>query len=339
MKFNKYILDKYIEILILFLAGITIVMMLFAFDVPHQAIICFGLIYIFSYLAVICFDYWKRRRFYNRLISHVEKLDKKYLVLEMLYEPSFYDGKLFYQILYEINKSMIEHVKDLEISLEEFKEYIELWIHEIKLPISSLTLMNHNHKNEIDKRYAEQIKRINDYVDQILYYVRSEYAEKDYLIKEMSLKKVIHNVALKNKNDLLENHISFIVDGDDKMVLTDSKWMEFIINQIVSNSIKYKRNNVDSIIKISIEEKNNNTLLHIYDNGIGISSQDIHRVFDKTFTGENGRTQAKSTGMGLYIAKKLCMKLGHKIDIQSVLNEYTDVTIMFSNHDFYKIKD
>ena len=255
----------------------------------------------------------------------------------MLNKPSFYDGEVFYEVLYDINKSMNENVKKYEIRLNDFKEYIELWIHEIKLPIASLTLMNHNQKSKIDKRYVEQIRRIDNYVDQILYFVRSENAEKDYLIKEANLKKIINNVAMRNKDDLLEKNINFMVDVGNIRILTDSKWLEFIINQIVSNCIKYTKDNGEKIIKLYIEEDSKQINLHIYDNGIGIPSKDIKRVFEKTFTGENGRTMSKSTGMGLYIVKKLCDKLGHKITIDSIKGEYTDVIISFAKNDFYKI--
>lgn len=338
MKFSKYLLDKFIEILIALFGYIIICMMLFAFKVPSEVTIGISIVFAIICFAIILTGYLKRRIFYNNLISDVEKLDKKYLVLEMINKPSFYDGEIFYEILYEINKSMNENVKNYEISLTDFKEYIELWIHEIKLPIASLTLMNHNQKNKVNKRYKEQIKRIDDYVDQILYFVRSENAEKDYLIKETNLKKIINNVAMKNKNDLLENNISFIVEAQNEMVLTDSKWLEFIINQIVSNSIKYTRSDVDKVIKLKVEELPKQIDLHIYDNGIGIPAKDLKRVFEKTFTGENGRNRSKSTGMGLYIVKKLCDKLGHKIIVKSVQNEYTDVIISFSKNDFYKIK-
>lgn len=338
MKFSKYLLDKFIEILIALFGYIIICMMLFAFKVPSEVTIGISIVFAIICFAIILTGYLKRRIFYNNLISDVEKLDKKYLVLEMINKPSFYDGEILYEILYEINKSMNENVKNYEISLTDFKEYIELWIHEIKLPIASLTLMNHNQKNKVNKRYKEQIKRIDDYVDQILYFVRSENAEKDYLIKETNLKKIINNVAMKNKNDLLENNISFIVEAQNEMVLTDSKWLEFIINQIVSNSIKYIRSDVDKVIKLKVEELPKQIDLHIYDNGIGIPAKDLKRVFEKTFTGENGRNRSKSTGMGLYIVKKLCDKLGHKIIVKSVQNEYTDVIISFSKNDFYKIK-
>ena len=337
MKFSKYFISKFIEILIVIFGYIIALMMLFAFKASSQLVFGISITFLVICFAVVLTGYLKRRRFYNNLISNTEKLDKKYLVLEMLNKPSFYDGEVLYEVLYEINKSMNENVKKYEMSLTYFKEYIELWIHEIKLPIASLMLMNHNQKNKVDKRYEEQIKRIDDYVDQVLYYVRSENAEKDYLIKEVSLKKIINNVAMKNKDDLLDNNINFISQAKDEVVLTDSKWLEFIINQIISNSIKYKKDK-DSFINLTVNDLPKQVDLHIIDNGVGIPAKDIRRVFEKTFTGENGRNSSKSTGMGLYIVKKLCEKLGHKIKVLSVQNEYTEVIISFSKDDFYKVR-
>lgn len=338
MKFSKYILDKWLEILFAFFGYFIVLMIFVAFKISTEVILSSSIIFILVFISIILTSYIKRKNFYNNLINNINKLDKKYLVLEMLNEPSFYDGKILYQILYDINKSMNENVKDLEISINEFKEYVELWIHEIKLPISSLILMNHNSKINTDKRYENQIRRIDNYVDQILYFVRSENAEKDYLIKDTSLKKVINSVAMKNKNDLLERNISFEVELSDIKVLTDSKWLEFIVNQVVSNSMKYTKDN-NSIIKISAVETSKQVDLIIYDNGIGIPEKDIKRVFEKTFTGENGRATSKSTGMGLYIVKKLCRKLGHKVRIESKEGEYTKVVISFAKNDFYKIGD
>ena len=182
----------------------------------------------------------------------IKTLDKKYLILEMLNKPNFYEGELFYQILYDINKSMIENVKEYNLSITDFKEYVEMWIHEVKIPIASLTLISHNHQNEIDKKYIEQIRKLDNYIDQILYFVRSENVEKDYIIKEKKLQEIIKNVALKNKDDLLENAVRLDVDVHNEKVLTDSKWLEFILNQIINNSIKYKRKNTESLSLIHI---------------------------------------------------------------------------------------
>ena len=280
-------------------------------------------------------DYFRKKNFYTSLTQKLETLDKKYLVLEMMSRPSFYEGKILYDTIYETDKSMIENVNEYLSNIEDFKDYIEMWIHEVKIPISSLVLMSHNHK-ELNNTYINEVKKLNDYVDQVLYYVRSNYAENDYIIKENNLDKIIKDVILKNKDELLLNNINIETNIKENKVLTDSKWLEFILNQIINNSIKYKKDN-DSIIKIESLKENDKTILSIYDNGIGINKKDIKNVFKKSFTGENGRNLSKSTGMGLYIAKRLCDKLGHKILIESEKNEYTIVKIIFGNNDYYKI--
>lgn len=337
MKLSKYLKTNYL-IIILFIVIIAIIdLMLVSFKTNSQAVIGVSITAIVGFVLYIIYDFNRRKKFYNKLLNDLDLLDKKYLITEMIDKPDFYEGEIFYDALYEIDKSMAEKIKEYSLSIQDFKEYIEMWIHEVKLPLASLNLIVHNHRELSDKKITEQLKRLDDDIEQVLYYVRSENAEKDYLIKETELNKVISNVAMKNKDILLENNINFEVDVGNKKVLTDSKWLEFIVNQIVSNSIKYTRNDVEHLIKITSEENNKCTILKIYDNGIGISKSDIPKVFDKTFTGSNGRKIETSTGMGLYIVKQLCNKLGHKIAIDSKENEYTEVSILFNKDDYLNV--
>ena len=340
MSLKKYLLDKTPQIIISIIGFIIFIFMINAFKLENSFKIALSLICVLIILFNVFYDYFRKNKFYNKLSNILDSLDKKYLILEMINKPNFYDGEIFYETLYDINKSMIENVNQYNLSITDFKEYVEMWIHEVKIPIASLTLLTHNNPDKIDKRYIEQIRKLDNYIDQILYYVRSENVEKDYIIKEKNLQEIIKNVALKNKDDLLENNVRLEVDINNEKVLTDSKWLEFILNQVINNSIKYKKNDTtESYIKIISKEEKDKIYLNIYDNGVGIPESDISRVFDKSFTGENGRTRAKSTGMGLYIAKKLCDKLGHKIIIESKIQEYTNITIVFFKNDFYKIKD
>ena len=337
MSLKKYILDKIFPLIFSWLGFIIVILILNAFKVDNTLKLAVTIIFLIVSFFDFWYDYIRKNKFYKKLWKTLDSLDQKYLILEMLTKPSFYDGEIFYQALYEINKSMLENVKEYYLSITDFKEYVEMWIHEVKIPIASLTLLSHNNQNEVDKRYLEQLRKLDNYIDQILYYVRSENAERDYLIKEISLREIIKNVALKNQADLLENNVKLSVQVSDEKVLSDSKWLEFILNQIINNSIKYKKNSKEASIEIEVKEAKDKTYLMIQDNGIGILESDIKRVFDKSFTGENGRVRAKSTGMGLYIAKKLCDKLGHKITIESEFQKYTKVTIIFSKNNFYKI--
>ena len=255
MSLKKYLLDKFPQFLISIIGFIISILILNVFKVELSVKFAITIIFIIVVLLNTLFDFFRRYNFYQNLKNILNKLDQKYLVLEMLNIPDFYDGEIFYNTLYEINKSMIEKVKEYNLSITDFKEYVEMWIHEVKIPISSLILLSHNHKNQIDKRYIEQVRKLDNYIDQILYYVRSENAEKDYLIKKQNLQKIIKSVALKNKDDLLENNVRLEVDVKKKQILTDTKWLEFILNQIINNSIKYKRETTDSYIKITALEK------------------------------------------------------------------------------------
>ena len=336
MKYRDYLKDNLVGIIIYLSTIILIVLILNAFKMPiFVSIICFC-IFIICGISIITISYIKKNSFYKNYLSNLEKLSKKYLILETIPEPNTYEEKILVNSLYDINKSMIENINEYQRSTIEFKEFVELWIHEVKIPISSMVLKCHNNKEKYDKAFLSLIRRLDNQIDEVLYYVRSENTEKDFAIAEVSLKEVIRNVGLKNKDDLLESNIDFITDLKDLKISTDKKWLEFIINQIINNSIKYKKDK-DSYIKISAFEQSEKKVLEIYDNGIGIPSKDLKRVFEKSFTGSNGREKVKSTGMGLYIVKKLCDKLGHNIKIESKEKEYTKVIIEFGKYEHYKI--
>lgn len=337
MKLSKYFKDKLSLIFVYFFNYFIIISLLIAFKSSISLIISISLLGLINFFFIFFISYFKKKFFYDNLLNNLELLDKKYLILETLTKPSFYEGELLFNILYDVNKSMIENVNIYKNSVTDFKDYVEMWIHEVKIPISSLVLMMHN-KNNLDKRFKQEIRKLDNYIDQVLFYVRSNYTEQDFLFKKVSLNKIISQVAIKNIDDLRLNKVNLEVLVSDIVITTDPKWLEFIINQIVNNSIKYKKEN-NSYIKIYSKNYRDRVALFIEDNGIGIPKKDLTSVFNKSFTGENGRNTTKSTGMGLYIAKKLCMKLGHKIEIISCEGEGTTLTITFNLDNFYQVKN
>ena len=336
MKYIDYLKDNIIEIIIYLITLLFIGLILNAFKLDLSVTVLTIVVFIISGIFISLVNYNRKNKFYKEYFNNLDKLQKKYLILETISEPNTYEEKLMVNSIYEINKSMIENINEYQKNVIEFKEFVELWIHEVKIPISSLVLKCHNNKEKYDNSFLSIIRRLDNIIDEILYYVRSENTEKDFAITEVDLKEVIRNVGIKNKDDLLENNISFEPDLKKSIVYTDKKWLEFIINQIINNSIKYKKDN-NSLIKINSRENDDKVVLEIYDNGIGIPSKDIKRVFEKSFTGSNGRNKIKSTGMGLYIVKKLCDKLGHNIYIESKEKEYTKVIIEFGKNDIYNI--
>lgn len=336
MKFLDYLKDNIIGIIIHIITIILVVCVLVAFNLPMPGVLVTGIVLIISGVIILMVNYYRKNKFYNTFINNLEKLDKKYLVLETIPEPNTYEAKIIVNSLYEINKSMIENINQNQADINEFKSFVEMWIHEVKIPISSMVLKCHNNPEQYDKSFLSLIRRLDNSIDEVLYYVRSEDTEKDFAINEVDLKEVVRNISLKNKEDLLENDISLEVNLNSLKISTDKKWLEFILNQIINNCIKYKKDE-NSIIKIESYENEEKIYLSIYDNGIGIPSQDLRRVFEKSFTGTNGRNKVKSTGMGLYIIKNLCNKLGHNIYIESEENKYTKVILEFGKNEIYKI--
>ena len=279
MKFGSFLKDRLYSIIIALFCYFIILLVLLAYKSDKAIVIAITIILLVTYILLFLTDFFRKQKFYTDLLKNIENLDKAYLVLETLNRPEFYEGELLCQALYEIDKSMNENVRIEKEQLLDNKEYIEMWIHEVKRPLASLVLTLNNQKNILDRKTKNILKRLEDYVDQVLYYVRSENAEKDYFIKEVDLSKVIKNVGIKNMDDLLDNKVEFIVDKTNYKVFTDSKWLEFILNQIINNSIKYKRNIDNSYIKIYVKDNLDTTVLIIEDNGIIIKmSQEIYLI-------------------------------------------------------------
>ncbi|WP_195265025.1 MULTISPECIES: sensor histidine kinase [unclassified Clostridium] len=299
-----------------------------ALNVDLYAII---FIFIFNCIGILIFhiyDYFNKKKYYNELISNLDVLDKKYLISEILEEGSFLDSKILYYVLKETSKSMNDEIASLKINNNEYREYIELWVHEIKTPISSCKLLIENNKSELTKSIDEEIDKVENYIEQALFYTRSNALEKDYIIKELNLKNSVNKVIKRNANVLIERKIKIETNDLDVTVYSDSKWIEFIINQILSNSIKYMRR-YECKIKFYTKKSGDNIVLHIEDSGIGMSESDAIKAFEKGYTGENGRKFGKSTGIGLYLCKKLAIKLGLGISLNSELNNGTKVSITF----------
>ena len=335
MNIKRYIKDNIINISIYIITLIILFLFFRVLKLSKEAVICTYSILCLMFFIIFTYNYYRKKFFYQDFNKKLDKLDKKYIITELINRPDFLEGEILYNALYEIDKSMNEKIKEYRISLEELKEYIELWIHEVKIPVSSILLMAY--KNDQINKVIDPTKKIENLVEQVLYYARSENTEKDYLIKECNLGEIVNNVIKRNKETFILRKINLKIENlTDIRILTDAKWLEFILNQIINNSLKYLNKNISNI-KISCIEKEENTILNIYDNGIGIPETDIKRVFEKSFTGENGRQVSTSTGMGLYICKKLCNTLGHGIEIQSEQGKYTMVSIIFHKEEFYNI--
>lgn len=330
MKLGYYLKDKAYAIIISFISLILIIFLLIFLDAHILLIYSIPIIYIITLLLILIKDFIVKKNFYYDMTKKLDNLDKKYLITELINNVPFIEGEIFINYLYEIDKNYLEDLNKYKITNKEFREYIELWCHEIKTPIATSKIIIDNNANKTTNSILEEVEKINSLIEQVLFYARSDSVEKDYIITKTDLKNVIENVIKKNKKILINKKIKINIVGNG-IVKSDTKWLEFIIDQIITNSIKYVLN--DPVIDINIKQNKNNVILTIKDNGIGIRSDEVNRVFDKGFTGSNGRNYKASTGIGLYLVKKLCDKLNHNISISSNEGEYTKVSIVFPLND------
>ena len=334
MKFKDFIKDKKIEIILMLFSTMSIEIILLAYQIQLIVRVYVVASIILSLLISMLIEYYSKKSYYNNLLEKLDELDQKYLLSEVISKANFQDGNLFKEILEETGKSMLENVNKYKYAQEDYKEYIELWIHEIKTPISASKLIIENNKNEITKNIEEELDKIENYTEQALYYARSNTVEKDYIITKTNLKDIVNMSIIKNKTTILNNKFELNIHDLEKQVYTDSKWVVFILNQVIQNSIKYSQNENQSI-EIYAEEQKEKVTLYIKDNGLGIKKSELSRVFEKGFTGENGRIIGKkSTGIGLYLCKKLCNKLQLAININAEQNVGTEVTIVFPKGSF-----
>ncbi|MEG2684837.1 MAG: sensor histidine kinase [Erysipelotrichaceae bacterium] len=332
MKIKDLILDK----LYLIIYTIFIVIFLYFFCKVTNASSSVTIMIIISLLSidvcVLLVEYYRRYSFYKELNKTSEGIDNKVLIHEIVDEPSFYDGIRLFDTLRITDRYFHEQIHAYEIDNREYREYIEMWVHEIKTPLAASKLIIENSKNDTTISINNEIEKVEDYVEQALFYARSNSVEKDYIIKELNLMKQISNVIKKNSRSFILKNIAINITNCDVNVFSDEKWLSFILNQIIGNSLKYTPNN--GKIDINTTIASNSLLLKINDNGIGVLESELDRLFNKGFTGSNGRNVAKSTGMGLYLCKKLCTKLNSNISASINDNNGLCITINFplSNH-------
>lgn len=333
MSIIEFIKERMIFLIINLIMFLLVAILMKIVKVSINIILILFLIWFGPILIYMFLEFIKYRRYLNNLINTVENLDRKYLLPEVIEEPRFQEARIINDVLKQCNKSMHEKVKHYKDEQIEYREYIETWVHEIKTPIASAKLILENDNSNLSERINYEMKRVEGFIEQVLYYARSSDVSKDYIIKEFSLRSVVMKSVKSNSRDFINKNIKLDIRGIEGNIFSDEKWVEFIINQIIINAVKFSIANKGEV-SIFSKINENNIILTIEDNGVGINEKDIDRVFEKGFTGENGRKFGKSTGIGLYLCKKLCDKLGIGISLNSKENIGTKVNIVFPQGKF-----
>ena len=273
------------------------------------------------------YGYFNRKCYFQKMKEILDQVDQRYLLGELMPESYRLEDRLYRDMIRRSNKSVIDRIRVVEDQQKDYREYIESWVHEIKAPITSIALMCENHKDNLTRQIHLENQKIENYVDMALYYARSESVYKDYVIQETDFQKIAVVVLNRNKQYLIQNRVQAEVDCKD-VAYTDKKWIAFILNQLILNSAKYRKEE-GGYIQIRTERYPGGIRLLVIDDGIGIREEDMPRIFEKGFTGSNGRMQERSTGMGLYLCKKLCQNLGIGIYAESEEGKGTKMTLEF----------
>lgn len=272
-------------------------------------------------------DFWKSKKRLDELQTIMNGLDKRYLFAECAPKPqALYERKLF-ELLRLSGKSMIEAVSDAQAAQREYREYIEQWVHEIKTPITAAKLICQNIDSDTRRKLSQELSQIDAHVERALFYARAENPEKDFIIRETELSAICEGAIQTHRTLLIQNGIRIETGNLKEIVYTDGKWAAFMLGQLLQNAARYHGEN--PVITLSCKKSGQQVQLAVRDNGIGIPSYELPRVFDRGFTGSNGRKQGGSTGMGLYLCKRLADALEIDLQIQSTQGTGTCVTLTF----------
>lgn len=332
MKLSEYLLDRIFSLICMLVAALVLFALLWLIETPAVFILFAEVILLAAYSTALLYDFFRKQSFYNLLQKMTEQMDIKTLLGELMVPPHFLEGQILVDVLRCCNKYQNDRLSYAEQENREYREYLDSWVHEIKTPITSARLIVENEKNPTTLRIDDELRKIDAYVEQVLYYARSTDVEKDFKVEKTTLQALVYAALKTYSKPLIQVGGKPILKELDIPVSADSKSCTFVIGQILSNAIKYRKDNLQ--VEFSARAEKNRVSLFISDNGIGISAADLPRVFNKGFTGENGRRYSKSTGIGLYLSQRLCRKMNISLSISSVPGQGTTVTMVFPTESY-----
>ena len=314
--------SKTISALILFCAVFGLSFFLYRLPIKaviYPTLICavFGLIFVF-----VDFLHTKRK---HKQLSEIKKLTAS-MIASLPHSENIEEGD--YQ---DIIKALQDEITNLSTSssarYQELTEYYTVWVHQIKTPITSMRLTLQNEDTQLSRKLSSDLFQIEQYVEMVLAYMRLDSDSSDYLFKEHSIDSIVKQAVTKYASEFIDRKLRLEYEPIEKIVITDEKWLSLVVEQLLSNALKYTRT---GSIKIYLREP---MVLCIDDTGIGIAPEDLPRIFEKGYTGYNGRKDRKASGLGLYLCKRICSNLGIGISVTSELDKGTTVCIDLEQYD------
>jgi signal transduction histidine kinase len=297
------------------------------YDLPVEAVtyaiqLSFFALVIIAFLRI--FSYYKK----HKELKHLKNVIT--VSLPKFPEASDKIENDYQGLLILLHDSKLSVIYEKDNSFSNMMDYYTMWAHQIKTPIAAMRLILQSEEKESNDELLEQLFRTEQYVEMVLQYLRMESDSSDLLIKRYSLDMIVKQAVKKYAKSFIRQKIKLNYEDLNVGVITDEKWLCFVLEQLLSNALKYTHS---GSISIYMDEAMPEALV-IEDTGIGIQEEDIPRVFEKGFTGYNGRADKKSTGIGLFLCKKILKKLSHTISIESTLGKGTKVKVGLDMLDF-----
>lgn len=322
--FISYLKERF-KIIIAFVTFVVIFFIVYSlYHISFEPILYSSILVVTLAIIFSIYDFYK---YYTNSIK-VKSILKDFQYIENSLPESKCLLEQYYQ---EIIKNLYERNKRFESKCNnnnsEMIEYYTMWVHQIKTPIAALHMILQSMELGKEKGdISQELFKIEQYVEMALHFVRMGTMSSDLRLESYSIKSIVNDVIKKYSTIFINKKIKLDLEDIDIEVITDEKWISFVLEQIISNALKYTKKGT---ISIYMDNKSKETLV-IEDTGIGIAKEDIPRVFERGFTGYNGRMDKKSTGIGLYLCKKILDNLSHKINIDSEIGKGTTVAIDFS---------
>ena len=324
MEILKSYLKKNIKVYILFVVFIAIFFIMFyLYNLPLEALIYTGSFCFLASVIASFSDFVNYRESYKKL-----KFLEKNILNDLEDLPKSLDIRIdyYHKIIEKLYEELEKLTQENRQKNTDMVDYYSMWVHQIKTPIAAMNFLLDN--EEVDQKILQQeLFKIERYIEMVLTYIRLDSISSDYVITKINLDEVVKDSVKKYATIFINKKIKLNYVSHETMVISDKKWLSFAFEQILGNSVKYTSTGGE----ITIETCENKLIIE--DNGMGIKEEDLPRIFEKGFTGFNGRYEKKSSGLGLYLCKKTLDKLGHHIEISSKVGEGTRIEIIFPKED------
>ena len=322
--FIEYIKQQRKTIFALILFCAVFAVSFFLYHLPVEAVIYPALICAASGLVFIAADFSRKRRRHKQL-SELKKQTSS--MITSLPDAESIEDRDYQDIIRALQEEVTELGASCSARYQELTDYYTVWVHQIKTPITSMRLTLQNEDTPLSRKLSSDLLQIEQYVEMVLAFMRLDPDASDYVLREYNADMIIKQAVAKFASEFIDRKLKLEYEPIDKLIVTDEKWLSFVIEQILSNALKYTRT---GSIKIYMREQNT---LCIEDTGIGIAPGDLPRIFEKGYTGYNGRKDKKASGLGLYLCKRICGKLELGIDVASELDKGTVVCIDLEQYD------